>query len=85
MLNGRKTIIYPSGIEVDVSSVKLYDFKDLCIPEGENNKKEALNRLFRESILPDIIYEDPIIEGLTFDILMNGIKVQDKHGRFDEG
>ena len=76
----QRSIIYPSGKKVDISSLKLYRHVDLCVPQGENNKKEALNRILRETVLPDIQYEDPEIEGTTVDILMNGVRVQDKHG-----
>lgn len=31
-------------------------------------------------MLPDIQYKDPEIEGTTVDIIMNGVRVQDKHG-----
>lgn len=39
------SVVYPSGKEVDVSSLKLNRHIDLCVPRGENNKKKPSTEL----------------------------------------
>ena len=78
VLNKDTTFRYPSGIDVDISSLQLFCFDDLCIPTCKSDQKERENRLWRHKILPDFIYDYPRIQGTTVDVIINGVRIQDK-------
>ena len=42
---------WPSGFQVDISTISLQSFESLCIPEGDTNKTEHESCLIREKAL----------------------------------
>ena len=78
----QKTLVWPSGLNVDIESLKYYEYNDLCIPLTKDYLKEYEYGKWRKEILPDLIYEQPDVEKTTVDIIINGIRVQDKSAKF---
>ena len=80
VLGGEISFIWPSGVNVAISAVVLQTFEDLCVPEGDANKAERESSLIREKSFPALQYEYPRVQASTVDIIINGIRIQDKHG-----
>lgn len=78
MRAGETTLMWPSGIHVDIMSLKMASYVSLCTPVWASDQVEQLNCKWRYETLPGIIYEIPRIQGTTVDIIMNGARVQDK-------
>lgn len=69
---------WPSGIEVDISSIKFYKFSELNIPTSKSSRVEYENSEWRKAKFPSINYSVPLVQGTTVDQIINGITVQDK-------
>ena len=78
--NAQTSYTWPSGFQVDISTISLQNFESLCIPEGDTNKMEHESCLFRQSHFPYLRYEYPRVQASAVDIIINGVRVQDKHG-----
>lgn len=76
--NNQQTHIWPSGVEVDISDLKLVPHYTLCVPPGVENMLERKNFEWRLRNLPSFHYDTPKAQGTTVDVLINGVRVQDK-------
>lgn len=72
------TYKWPSGIEVDISSIKLQDFEEASIPKSYLSKKEYENQKWRREMFPMLDYVEVDVENTTVDMIINGLRVQDK-------
>ena len=79
--NNSNIIKWPSGIEVDISSMKFYNFAELMIPRSKLSRIEYENSEWRRKTFPSFIYSTPLIQGTTVDQIINGVKIQDKSAR----
>lgn len=75
--------------EMNVLSIKekLFEMYDklekntleyMMIPITALSQKEHSNRLRRESLLPNCVFQYPPIDGTKYDVIINGFKIQDK-------
>lgn len=78
VINGNQNLTWPLGKNIDISSINIYDFKDLCIPQYKTNLIEYKMNLWRKEKFPNFNYQIPRIQGSTIDTIINGINVQDK-------
>ena len=72
---------WPDGTLVDISSLRLVPFQSLCMPK---NAMQALAQSYadwRKSIMPFLEYSAPLQHQGTVDVVINGLRVQDKLGR----
>jgi hypothetical protein len=72
------TYKWPSGIEVDISSLKLQDFEEASVPKSHSSKKEYENQKWRKEKFPMLDYVAIDVENTTVDMMINGLRVQDK-------
>ena len=75
---GEQNVAWPSGITVDVSSIKLRPFNDLRVPEHKNQKKEHHAREGFLSKFPDISVTYPAIQASQVDCVLQDVQVQEK-------
>ena len=73
--------VWPSNEEVDISKLQLLDYKLLCVPRGLPDQVEQRSANLRKQRFPQFHYEIPSIQGTPVDVIINGIRVQDKHGQ----
>jgi hypothetical protein len=52
--------------------------ENMMIPVTILSQKEHSNRLCRESLLPNCVFEYPHIDGTKYDVVINDFKIQDK-------
>jgi hypothetical protein len=78
-LSDNKVIFkWPSGIEIDISSIKLQEFDKISVPISKNNKKEFDNQNWRREKFPLLNYVYPTVENTKTDVIINGLRIQDK-------
>jgi hypothetical protein len=78
ILNKSNKMVWPSGIEVDISSIKFYNFAELIIPTSMSARIEYQSSEWRKTKFPSLNYIIPLIQGTTVDQIINGVSVQDK-------
>src|SRR6476620_10710296 len=78
VINNEKELMWPLGKIVDISSIQLTDFNQLCIPNYKSDLLEYEFNKWRKEKFTNFIYEMPKIQGQTVDTIINGIGVQDK-------
>lgn len=78
--NNQKDLIWPSGIDVDISSIILNDFSNICIPNLSGNILENESQNWRQKKFNKLQYKYPRVQATTVDVIINGVTVQDKHG-----
>lgn len=78
--NETQSLVWPSGAELDISSIKLDDIETICMPSDSSSKVERENYLRRRNSLPNLTYILPRVQGTTVDVILNGVEVQDKSG-----
>lgn len=77
-----KTVhVWPSGTRVDITDIKLVSYTSVSSPHCCTDIVERKNCEWRFRVLPDFIYETPRVQGTTVDVLMNGVRIQDKTGK----
>ena len=69
---------WPSGAQIDISSLELTSWESLSTPSSKNDAKERENARWREMILPNLQYETPQVQATTVDVIINKVRVQDK-------
>jgi hypothetical protein len=84
VLNGDKSFNWPSGATCSIDQIKLYSKEFLDIPISESTQVEHMNHIRRVARFPELSYARPLPH-LTYDIIINGIKVQDKQARKIKG
>lgn len=72
------THVWPSGTVVNISDLQLTTFQSLCMPPNMVDIVERQNHEWRLTVLPDFDYKYPRVQGTAVDVLMDGIKIQDK-------
>jgi hypothetical protein len=73
-LSDNKVIFkWPSGLEIDISSIKLQEFKIISIPIINSNKKEFDNQNWMRQKFPLLNYENT-----KTDVIINGLRIQYK-------
>ena len=70
-------ILVPSGIEIDITSIKLRDFKEM-VPTNYTQIVEFENQKWRYDKFPLLDYTEVDVEKTAVDIIINGLRVQDK-------
>ena len=79
VMNGKKTFKWPSGIHVDISSLRVWPFDELCKPVAVRDAVERQSDEWRQTVLPSLTYELPKFQGTTVDTIINGARIQGKH------
>ena len=62
---GAKNYKWPSGNDVDISSLSLTSFPSLCSPTFAPNIRERDSDEWRRTVLPHLTYETPRVQGTT--------------------
>lgn len=76
--NGIPSHTWPGGKRVDISDIKLVTYGSLCMPHYATDMVERQNHEWRLTVLPNFTYETPKVQGTTVDVIINGVRVQDK-------
>lgn len=71
----------PDALLAKYDGFKKSNIETLMMPLSNSTRLEHENRLYRESILGDLTFEYPRIDGTKYDVIINGYKVQDKCAR----
>lgn len=80
ILLNKTTYTWPSGLEVGITSIKLNSLKNLSVPTQSTDKVERESNLWRIERFPNLYYSIPKVQATTVDIIINDIRIQDKHG-----
>ena len=80
---GLTTHIWPSGQSSNISAIQLQPFTQLCIPHSNTDRVEYEARTWRQTILPQLTFQDPPLQGLPYDVVFETIRIQDKTSRAD--
>ena len=77
---GVKSFKWPSGQTFEISSIQLQTLAFICLPDHESGRVERESFLWRQKLLPHLRFETPRVQGTAVDVVINGIRVQDKGG-----
>ena len=80
VINNEKIFKWPSGKNIDISSIILKPFNEFCKPEFKTDLKENQSASWRKEKYPNLSYIVPKIQGTAVDIIINDVRLQDKHG-----
>jgi hypothetical protein len=80
VINNEKTYEWPSGKIIDISSFILKPFDEFCKPESKTDLKENASANWRKEKYPNLSYIVPKVQGTAVDIIINDVRLQDKHG-----
>lgn len=76
---------WPSGIIVDISSIRPLHIDDMCRSTHVNYRVEHSNQASRATLLPDLEILDPSVQNTTVDKIIDGLRIQDKAGEKTAG
>ena len=79
VLNNKIRYKYPSGKLINISSLLIKNFDEFCIPEYKTDIKENTSSNWRNQKFPKLSYIVPKVQGTPVDIIINNVKIQDKH------
>lgn len=80
VINNENTYEWSSGKIVDISSLILKPFDEFCKPEFKTDIKENQSASWRKEKYPNLSYIVPKVQGTAVDIIINDVRLQDKHG-----
>ena len=83
--NKQTNVTWPSGLQLSIQGICLKNIDNLSIPLNPSSIVEREAYLWREKIFFDICYDRPPAQHSTVDIIMNGVRMQDKVCISDNG
>lgn len=75
---GEQTVMWPSGVIVDIDSMRLRSFDDLRVPEQKHHKKEHHVREGFLSRFPDLSIAYPAVQSSQVDCVLQDVQIQEK-------
>ncbi len=77
---GMGSFMWPCGQTYEISSIQLQPHAYICMPDHESGRVERESFLWRQKLLPNLKFNLPRIQGSAVDVIVDGIRVQDKGG-----
>lgn len=75
---GEQDVVWPSGVVVDVTSIKIQPFDDLMVPKQRYHKKEHEARKGFLRRFPSLSVTYPAVQVSQVDCILQGVQVQEK-------